>query len=161
MKFPKRAAPTTDGISAANYLRIQDGQSVTGILRGELFEFWQKWPKGGMKEVFASPTPGASPRFKVNIVIQEDGEFVARVFEFGPRVYDQFSDASSELDLSKTKIKISRRGSEKNTTWSVIPLGPIDARAIKSIEAVHLNTLALPGEGVASEPAPSGEDVPF
>lgn len=141
MKFPKRATPQSDGISAANYLKIADGQSVTGVLRGNLFEFWQKWPQGGVKEKFAHATPGAIQRFKVNIVIPENGKLAAKVFEFGPRVYDQFSDASAEFDLAKTKIKISRRGSEKNTVWTVMPLGPVDAKALKAIEAINLNIL--------------------
>lgn len=145
MKFTRRAGPTSEGISAANYLKIGDGQSVTGVPRGEIYEFYQKWPQGGMKETFDKPTQGASSRFKINLVIQEDGKFVAKVFEFGPRVYNQFADISDELDLEKTKIKISRRGAGKSTEWNVFPLGAVDAKALKLIAATELNELGVSG----------------
>ncbi len=160
MKFTKRSALASEGTSAANYLKILDGQSVTGVPRGEVFEYWQKWPQGGMKEVFAVPTMGASSRFKINVVVQEDGKFVAKVFDFGPRVYNQLADIAEELDLTKTKIKISRRGSAKNTEWNIFPLGTVEGKALTAIEAVELNKLGASG----STPAPAADDggeLPF
>lgn len=162
MKFTKRAAPNSEGTSSANYLKVLDGQSVTGVPRGEIFEFYQKWPQGGMKETFDKPTMGASSRFKINVVVHEDGKFIAKVFEFGPRVYGQFANIAEELEITKTKIKISRRGSMKNTEWTIIPLGPVDGKALKSIEAVELNPLGVAGASAPVETADddSGE-VPF
>jgi hypothetical protein len=147
-----------EGTSAANYLKVLDGQSVKGVPQGELFCFWQKWPQGGMKEVFAEPQPGASPRYKINVVVHEDGALVAKVFEFGPRVYDSFAAISEELDLSKTKIQISRKGSAKATAWTIIPLGPVDAKTLKAVAAVQLNPLGIPGANApATEQTADGE----
>lgn len=146
MRFPKRAAPTGEGIGAANYLKVEENTSITCVPRGEVFEFYQKWPKGGVKEVFAEPVPGSGRRYKINVVLQEEGKFVAKVFEFGPRVYDQFADIAEDLKITETKIKISKRGSGKNTQWSVIPLGAADPKALKAIAEVALHELKVPGE---------------
>lgn len=142
MKFPKKAAPMNEGISAANYLKIGDGQSVTGVPRGEVFEFFQKWPQGGQKEVFLVPTSGATPRYKINVVVHEDGKFAAKVFEFGTSVYNQFAEIADNFDMEKTKIKISRKGSGKNTEWFILPLGAVEPKALKSIALVELNSFA-------------------
>lgn len=148
MQFPKRAASTSEGISAANYLKLSDGQSVTGVARGEIYKFYQRWPQGGQKEVFSVPTSGASLRYKINVVVPENGGFSAKVFEFGNKVYDQFAEIAENFEIENVKIKISRKGSGKSTDWFVLCLGPVDSKALKSIAAVELNALG-PQEGVA------------
>lgn len=148
MKFPKKAAPTSEGIAAANYLKIGDGQSVTGVPRGDVFEFFQKWPQGGQKEVFLVPTVGATPRYKINVVVHEDGKFIAKCFEFGSSVYAQFAEIADNFEIEKTKVKISRKGSGKSTEWFILPLGAVEPKALKAIEAVELNVF-----GALSAPA--------
>lgn len=150
MKFTKRAAPTSEGIGAANYLKIGDGQSATGVPRGEVHEFYQRWPQGGTKEIFDVPTAGASARFRINVVVNEDGKPAAKVFEFGMSVYNQLAEISENFEITKTKLKISRKGSGKNTEWFILPLGPVEAKALKAIEAVELNALAPQSAGAAS-----------
>lgn len=152
MKFPKKSAPTGEGIAAGSYLKIGDGQSVTGVPRGDVHEFFQRWPQGGQKEVFLVPTAGAAPRYRINVVVHEDGKFCAKVFEFGPSVYGQFSEISDNFEIDKTKVKISRKGSGKNTEWFILPLGPVDPKALKAIVATELNALAP-----QSAPAAGGE----
>ncbi len=118
MIFPKRAASMTEGTSAANYLKVLD---------------------------YDKPTAGAKPRYKINLVVHENGELVSKIFEFGPRIYDVLATISVEMDITKTKIKISRKGQKKNTQWTIIPLGPVDEKALKKIAAVELNKLSVPG----------------
>jgi hypothetical protein len=141
MKFTKREVPKGEGNGTSNYLKVGDGKSVTGVFRGEVHEFWQSWPRGGTKQVFGEPTPGASSRFKINFVTSEDKRLVAKVWEFGLTVYNQMAELSENFDLETTSVKISRRGMDKNTQWIIIPLGPIDKKALKGIEAVGLNVL--------------------
>lgn len=157
MKLVKREVPKSEGNGTSNYLKISDGQNATGVFRGEVYEFWQNWPKGGEKQVFNEPTPGASSRFKVNFVTNEDGKAVAKVWEFGLTVYNMLAEIGENFELDQTKVKISRRGSGKETQWIIIPLGPLDAKGLKSVSAVPLNLL----EVGASAKQEEEKDVPF
>lgn len=160
MRLTKREGPKSEGNGPSNYLKVGDGQKVSGVFRGECHEFWQVWPQGGQKQVFADPTPGASNRFKANFVVHEDGKFVAKVFEFGLTFYNQLAEIGENYDLETTKIQISRRGLGKATQWMVLPLGPVDKKALPLIEATPLNIL---NGGQLSESAPKNneEGLPF
>ena len=156
-KLVKRGAPKTEGNVASNFLKVDDGQSATGIFRGEIFEFWQKWPKGGKKEVFTEPTAGAASRFKVNFVTMEGGKPVAKVWEFGVSVYNMLAELQKDFDLEKTNMKISRRGVDKNTQWMIIPLGAASEDGLKTISQVSLNIL----DGVQDQPQKASGDKVF
>lgn len=159
MKFTKREMPNREGNGISNYLKMDDGQNVTGVFRGEVHEFYQTWPPGGQKQIFDVPTTGASPRFKANFVMHEDGKFVAKVWEFGLTVYNQLAEISENYNIEETKVKITRRGVSKSTQWMIIPLGPVDKKALAPIKAVELNIL----NGQASQPAQetTGDEAPF
>lgn len=161
MIFPKRAAPTGEGIGAANYLKIDDGSFVVGVPRGEVFGFFQRWPQGGTKETFLVPTAGATPRYKINLVIHDAGQYVAKAFEFGTSVCNQFAEIADNFDITTTKVKISRKGTGKKTEWFILPLGPVDPKALKLIEAVTLNALAPQNEAVSQAAQDANEDLPF
>jgi hypothetical protein len=45
------------------------------------------------------------------------------------------------MDLEKAKVKITRRGTGTDTKYSVLPIGTIDEKSLKLIEAVELNVL--------------------
>jgi hypothetical protein len=162
--------PKNDGNGGA-YLKLEDGTAVTGVFRGEVFEFFQIWPYGGDKQVFATRVPGSSSRFKINFVTQEGGKFVAKVWEIGLSVYNQLADIAEEYDLEVTKVKITRRGEGKATNYMVLPLikEKIPKAAMAEIEAVKLNALDA---HLAPVPTPPGkfddetggddsEEVPF
>lgn len=138
MKFEHVQMKQSDGNGGGSFLKLESGKSVNGVFRGELYTFWQTWPQGGTKQVFAEPTPGAQMRFKANVVIYEDGKFVAKAWEFSPTVNNMLYEISQELDITKTKCKISRIGEGKKTQYIIIPLGPLDAKSLKAIEAVEL-----------------------
>lgn len=159
MKFTKRGAPASEGNGASNYLKVDEGKSVEGVLRGEVLEFYQLWPQGGQKQIFDKPTAGASLRFKVNFVTAEGGKAVAKVWEFGVTVNDFLAVLSQNMKLETTKIQINRKGSGKNTQWIIIPLGPVDAKGLKVIEQCPLNILSA-GAPQASDEAPK-EELPF
>jgi hypothetical protein len=147
MKLTKRDVPTSEGNGISNFLKISDGQSATGVFRGECHEFWQSWPKGGQKQVFSEPMPGSQTRFRANFIVHEEGKFVARVWEFGLKVYNMLAEIGENYDLDNTKIKISRRGNDKSTQWIILPLGPVDAKSMPSIKSVELNVLDGSQEG--------------
>lgn len=168
MKFTKRAVASKDSNGGGNYLKLADGESVNVIFRGEVFEFWQSWPRGGEKQVFDKPTPGASSRFKANVVVHEAGKFVAKVWEFPVGIYNNIAEIADAYDITTTKIRITRRGVEKATIYILLPLAEkIPAKAMKEIEAVELNILGhAQAHAELSKPknhAPGGDadEIPF
>jgi hypothetical protein len=152
MKFKHVQLKQSDGNGGGTFLKVEEGKSVNVVFRGDVFEFYQVWPQGGTKQVFTEPTAGASMRFKVNAIVHEDGKFVAKLWEFPPTVSNLLFEISQEVDLTKTKCKLSRVGSGKKTQWVVIPLGPLDAKALKAIDAVELLPLK-PSSLPAQEPS--------
>lgn len=158
MKFTKRELPKHEGNGSSNYLKLSDGQSSVGTPRGDVYEYWQKWPKGGQKEIFNEPVPGSQSRFKLNFVTKdESGKVVAKVWEFGLTVYNQLAEISENFDMEKTVLKITRRGSGTDTQWIIIPLGPV--ANLKAIESVPLQIL----NGAQASAAPSSDEpeIPF
>jgi hypothetical protein len=142
MKFTKRDMPERDDRGPGIFLKFKDGESKTGVCRGEVYEFFQVW-ENGKSQVVARDHADAKSRFRLNFVILEDGKFVPKIFEFGIVVYNLLAEISEEYDLEKTKVKITRRGTGTDTVYMVLPLlkEPISAKTMKEIEAVPLNIL--------------------
>lgn len=169
MKFERVSLSQGNGDGGA-FLKIEDNSSVNGLLRGDVLKFYQCWPQGGDKQVFDKPTPGASPRFKVNFIIHEEGKFVAKIWEFPPTVSNMLADIAEAYDLTQTKIKISKHKQGKKTSYMILPLAneKLTAKHLKEINAVELNTLSVPVEQAPQGPlknyVPSdddGSDIPF
>lgn len=141
MKFNKREISNgINGESSKLFLRLKDGDKVTGVCRGEIYEFQTKWENGKSSVV----TEGGKPRFRVNFVVHEDGRFIAKIWEFGVKVYNALADIHEVYPLDQTKVRVSRSGSTKdNTTYNILPIvnEKIGAKSIKEIEAVELNVL--------------------
>lgn len=156
MKFEYIAQQSEGSGTGGAFLRMDTGDSVNAVIRGDVHKYWQIWPQGGTKQVFDEPTAGSQLRFKVNVVINEDGQFVAKIWDFPAATNNMLFEIQKEVDLEKTKIKLSRVGQGKKKSWMIIPLGPLDAKALKQVEAVELLSFApresqtdtgdLPGE---------------
>lgn len=114
------------------YFKLTDGQSTKMILRGDIHEFEKDFGKGPKK------------RFSVNAIISEGGKLHAKIWEFGPAVYGQLSDIHEVYPLPETKIQVTRRGVELDTTYVIMPLlkeaiTPSQWEAINSIPLLTLN----------------------
>lgn len=142
MKFPKLDAPASEGSGSNLFLKLKDGESVTGVFRGELYEFFSKWT-GNKSIVTSSLDPEGKQRFRANIVVYEDGQFRAKIWEFGRPVCAQLKDINDEYPLDKTKVKITRRGTGTDTTYMILPIlkEPLSAKHLAEIEGVALNIL--------------------
>lgn len=155
LKFDKD--PQTGG---GNFLKLKDGESATGILRGEVKVFYVTWEGGKSTEV-PEGTPGAKFRFRVNLVVAEkDGVFAPKILEQGAMVYKAFKDLAEDYELSETIIKIKRSGSgQNNTEYSVMPLPKKpEASTLKKLEVIEL----LPLESEESKEAvASTEETAF
>ena len=142
MKFTDR--PKTGGSDHGGptlYLRLKDGEAVNIIPRGEIHEFYSVF--GARGEVTAT-TPGAKLRFKMNVVVNEAGTLKAKILEFGMTIYDQLAEINKVCDVTKTKIRMSRKGSGKSDTmYMLLPVvnEPISPKVLATIEAIPLNIL--------------------
>lgn len=159
MKTQKRDVPAGSG-GGGKFLKIEIGQSVTGVFRGDPQVYWRKWPKGGVKQEFAVETPGAEERYKVNFVVYEDGEFKVKIFDCNVHVYNQIADINEDDDIETIKCKISRLASGKGSIYQLKPLfkDPISPKALKEIEKLELNQLGGNGQSAPPQQNTSEDD---
>lgn len=135
-----------------NFVRIKDGESISGICRGEPREAWVIWDNKVKTEV-EEGTPGSKFNFKLNFVVKEGTSYVAKTLEGGAQIYKQLANLSKEWELDETVIILSRDGSGIDTEYTVMPAPPkqqVTPEALEFIATMELNDL---GES-ASEPAP-------
>lgn len=122
------------------FIKLKDGESIQGVLTGEPYQFRQIWAKGNTKYFNATDdVEGSSFRFRINMVIKENGMLVSKILEQSYNVFKQLQDLSSEYDLSRTSIKISRRGTGAETTYTILPLpnGTLDDASFASIDSME------------------------
>lgn len=136
MRFEKRT-PTDGG----SYLKLKDGESKTGVFRGDIYEYAIVWEARKSREV-AKNSPGAKARFRLNFVVREDGELKAKIFDFGLTLYNQLAGISEEYDLEKTALKITRQGTGTDTVYVIIPSKEQpNEKALEQLSSVKLNYL--------------------
>lgn len=140
MKFNKVSHQESGG--PRKYIGLKDGESINGFFMGEIYSFYHLWENGKGRE--ANPDePKAKIRFRANFITMEDGKLVAKIFEFPQTVYNLLADVNSEYPLETTKVKLSRRGTGTETTYSILPLAkePINPATLSAVQAVPLNIL--------------------
>lgn len=162
MKF-KKDLPESSG-NGANFVKLKDRESITGIFMGEPYEFHSVWENGKTKVVDANH-PGASFRFRINFVVKDGPIYLPKIFENGVSVYRDLSDLNDEYKLEDTVVKITRNGVDKNTTYSILPLlkadiSPETKKYLKTIKLLDLGHKES-DRGFSGAPMPSDEDVPF
>lgn len=141
MKLPKKQSLPGTGHGSDKFLKLKDGESKEGVFRGEPFEYRVKWNGS----IYA-PDPAGSFRYKLNFIVWDVDHFKALIWEFGQTIYDTLSEINVNMPLENTKIKITRKGSGTDTTYIIIPLGPVAKKGLELIAAVDLNILgAIPG----------------
>jgi hypothetical protein len=138
-------------INGKNFIRLKAGESVRGVFRGEPFDFKQHWVnnRGQMcpGDGCALCAEGKKPsfRFRINFIINDNGAYVAKVFEQGWTVYETMKNLhESEYNLDLHQMKITRHGSGQNdTTYSIIPVpnGTIDEAKEKVLSSIKLHEL--------------------
>ncbi len=158
MKFTER--PKSGGGDMGGptlYLRLKDGEAVNIIPRGEIHEFYSVF---GVRGEVTAETPNAKLRFKMNVVVNEAGTLKAKILEFGMTIYEQLSEINKVCDVTKTKIRLSRKGSGKSDTmYMLLPVvnEPLSAKVMATIEAIPLHVL---GSKKAEAKPAAFEDFP-
>jgi hypothetical protein len=140
---------------------LKDGDRITGVLRGEPFEFERAF-KAGEKAKF---------RFRINIVTLVNGQLESKIISNGWKLYRQLKELSEGgWNLEECYTTISRQGSSPtNTVYSATPSPkPVDPATLAKVAAVKLKDLkeGLEGHGNASAPSAdpgsfNQEDSPF
>lgn len=148
--------PRPKGLGKDNFLKIEDGGEVTGVLKGEVHAFRKHWMGGNMPSVecpgkdcpvcATNPPKGAAPRYRVNFITSKDGQWSAKIFEFGNELYDQFFALNKKFDIANIVLDIGRTGKDKNTRYNILarPDIQITKEMRAKIDAVPL--LALSAE---------------
>jgi hypothetical protein len=143
MKFRNIETPTGGGQSGGLFVKIKEGAPVSGVLRGEIYEFKQVWENGKSK-VVSDDHPDGKTKFRANFIVNEDGKFQAKILEFGVMLYQQFATIADDYDIETTSIKITRTGQGTDTTYQATPLPPKSQPTpanLKAMEALTLNIL--------------------
>jgi len=167
MKFKELTSNVTK-----NLLKMKSGEEVRGVFRGDPVDFRQHWIanrsylcSGNSTCEYCKAGEKSSFRFRINIVINENGAHVAKVFEQGKSVYEALKSLNTDYALEKNQVKIKRMGSGTETLYTILPVpnGELKDGALKAIEAIPLVDLSLdasrPAEPIAEEE--DSEDVPF
>jgi hypothetical protein len=148
--------PKGDG----DFVRLKDGDTVTGVFRGDARQFYSRWTGKQSEEV--GPGQGGRFRFRLNFVAKEkvEGEWSVLLFEQGAKFYDELLWLDAKLTkagkkLSETWVEISRTGSGiDDTVYRLSSEGPVDADTLGSLDAVKLNPLVLEKKEEAQDEIP-------
>lgn len=168
MKF-RKDLPETGGSN--NFVKLKDKESITGIFRGEIHEFFVKWVDGKSIEV-PEGSPGSKFRFRINFVVKEGASYVPKIFEQGQIVYEQLAQFHEEYPLETTVFKITRNGEKLDTTYTLMPLRQaVTPETDAVLRQVKLNPLASKPSNAPppmddppefqDEPMPDSEELPF
>lgn len=140
MKFKNDTELPQAATGGSLFVKLKDGDSITGVFRGAIFDFMKKndFDKEKPKDVF---------RFRVNFITSENGALVAKIFEAGIVTYKAMRALSEQgYDLEKTTVVYTRKGTGTDTEYSLIPAPPAKQcsdEQMKQVEAVKLHDLAV------------------
>lgn len=145
----------------SNFVKFKDGESVSGILRGNPVEYYELWDNNKNKTVVPAGTPGARFKFKINMIVKDGTSYVAKVLDKGAQIYSQLRTLHEEWgdDLENTVITIRCEGSGIDTEYSVMVAPPkqqVTKESLDFINAMELNDLGgeFEQEEAPAKPAP-------
>lgn len=129
MKF-KESSMNEDG---KQYFSLKDGESAVGIFRGDPYDYRKHWVNG--HSVPCTDVWSKSPQtcehclagnkagfaFKVIFVTKVDNQYTPKVWDQGWTVYNQLKELNDSFPLEKTVVRIKRSGSDKNTSYTILP----------------------------------------
>ncbi len=153
MKFKK--LQVSEG---GNFLKIKDGESVIGVPAGEIFSLKIKW-ENGRSVTLNEPDESKHNRFKMNFIVKDGNNYSSKIWEFGVTIYNTLAEFAKEMDLTKTKIKVTRAGTGTDTLYTLIPLGLIDPKTFAGVELNILDANKVPELPPMPDQFP--EELPF
>lgn len=153
MKFKPREE--NQGSKEGSLFVRPDGEKpLVGVLRGDLYDFFahgfgkQTLVCTGKSQCEACRAGDKGKfKFRVNFLVEHNGELSPRILELGRTVYDALRDLQdSGYDLESHLVSISKKGSGMNTEYTVVPVprGELKAAELKKLESVKLLDLSHP-----------------
>lgn len=154
--------PRPKGLGKENFLKLSDGEEVTGVFRGQPHTFRRHWMQStqrssecvgeGCPICQADPENRPAFRFRINFITTRDGRWIPKIFEGGGELYDQLSSLDKKLNLANTVVEIQRRGVKQNTKYMIIPMTnmPITKEMAAMIAQVQLLPLSHDDEEEAA-----------
>lgn len=144
------------GTKTSLYLKLDSGESITGVLVGSPHVFYANW-ENGKKLESDTPRVGFKFRFKINLVHEVNGAFVAQIFEQGKMLYDDIVALhESGYNLEETMVRITRTGTGTSTRYSIVPSPkPLSPAVLGEIRAVKLKRIT------PEHTEEANEDLPF
>lgn len=147
--------PRKKGLGKENFLKLSDGEEVTGIFSGAIHTFKRHWsqntqrstecPGEGCQICAVDPEKNYPAfRFRINFITTKDGQWVAKIFEGGGELYDQLVNLDRKFDLAKTIVDIGRQGLKQNTKYMILPRVdiPLTKEMDAKVKAVKLLALS-------------------
>lgn len=136
--------PMSSESDSGKFLKITSGQTVRGVLRGEVKKYVKHW---------ADRTQN---RFMVNMIVRdESGKYVAKILDQGPQVHDQLVKLQNAgWKINETAIELSKTGSGRDTQYTVScgPNSKLPASTVAELQKVTLLPLTVESEPTPSEP---------
>ncbi len=163
-----KSEPKEKGTSSNSFLKLKDGDVFMGVFRGEPHEFHVRWENS--KSIPCLPSnANAKFRCRLNFVVKDaEGKYVPRIWEIGPRVYNQLKELNVDWKLDKTVVKVSRKGKGLNDTeYSITPTKAVVDDKLEALlsQVVLLDLKEGLSPQVANANAPAAvdmhEELPF
>lgn len=153
----KEAAKKSGG--GGKFVSLKDGETVTVVFRGEPREYFQKF---GDPTEYDKPGENRGFKFKINVVTKNDeGKKVSKIFSGGKQTFTTLVALIEKLGADYV-YDISRVGAgKKNTTYLVMPKGPLNVDQLEEINAVALQELVPKPRDVGEDPRDAEKDVPL
>lgn len=155
------------GGGGKDFLKLKGGESIQGVFRGDPYEFYSVFKD---RTEYSQWAEGRSYRFRVNFVVNEGGQYKAKILEGGRRLQAQIEDEVKENGLNAV-YRIKRTGNTKDdTTYSCVFLKKLSGEDLAKVEDVELESLTYgrsrkdtPGNHPAFDddvPMPPEDDMP-
>ncbi len=151
------------------FVKLENGKSIEGVFRGDPYTFFSIYGDKERRE-FDDQVPNSQFKFKINLVVKENGAYVAKVFGSGWTTFNSLDTMIQELGQDQLfKLICSKSGNK--TSYNIVPKGPITQAEKQNIAAVKLHKLSdnkvdsaldFPGSGGVGTPGiDDPDDVPL
>lgn len=113
-----------------HFISLKDGEEVIGVFYGNPSTFNQHWVDNKSEPCTGDSSCGPcaegirkSFRFRLNLIVSENGRPVAKILEQGRKLYKALSELNNEYPLEDHYVKIKRTGKTMNdTVYTALPL---------------------------------------
>src|ERR1700677_4173571 len=166
-KFIDEGSSSTGQFEKEDFVKIEDGKSVIGLICGDAYKFRSHWNGKHTEEckgagVCPQCLAGAKSlsRFRVNFVMGTKTGYETKIIEQGYNFGVMLEDLSEKHDLASNVIEISRKGTGLHGTRYYahirhdLPLTPRQLEAIKQVKLKDLRPTAAVGQQTPAQATP-------